>query len=428
MSIRTRWLACIRIRRVCPLPGDGTRSAFPPLSPFRPAARAWPPLTITLAIQALASAAVIAPTAVAPVINAELGLPTAAVGIYIALVYLGAMVASVLGSHVVTRHGAIRTSQYALGACALGLVLIASGQMPLALLGALVLGLGYGPITPASSQILARATPAHRMGLVFSLKQTGVPLGGVLAGLAGPPLTLATGWPVALSIFALAALLCAAIAQRLRTALDADRPATFAWPGAAALLRPVRMVWAARELRTLAACSFVFSALQVCLTAYAVSWLTSDLGWALVAAGVALSVSQSAGVVGRVLWGWIADRGPGARRMLALLCVMMIASALLAPWLDPGTAPPLVLLALALFGATAIGWNGIYLAAVARLVPAGQAAAATGGTLAFTYLGVVLGPPLFGLVAARAQSHGIAFAATALPLGLCLVALWRSGR
>lgn len=387
--------------------------------------RTWPALLVTLAIQALASAAVIAPTAVAPVITSGMGLPTSAVGVYIALVYLGAMVASVGGSHFVTHLGAIRTSQIALLACAAGLAAVATGQVLLAVPGAFVLGLGYGPITPASSQILARATPPHRMGLVFSVKQTGVPLGGVLAGLAVPPLTLATAWPLALLATALLTLACAALAQPLRTALDSDRSPGGTWPGLAAFLRPVRMVWQARELRTLALCSFVFSAVQVCLTAYAVSWLTADLGWALVAAGVALAVSQTAGVAGRVLWGWIADRGPGARRMLIALSLVMMACALVAPWLGRHSPTPWVLAALALFGGTAIGWNGVYLAAVARLAPSGQAGTATGGTLAYTYLGVVLGPPLFGLLAAEMHSHGAAFAAAALPLALCTFALLR---
>lgn len=387
--------------------------------------RTWPALLVTLAIQALASAAVIAPTAVAPVITGSMALPTSAVGVYIALVYLGAMLASVGCSHFITHHGAIRTSQVSLLACAAGLALVASGRLALALPGALLLGVGYGPITPASSQILARATPPHRMGLVFSIKQTGVPLGGVLAGLAVPPLTLATAWPVALIGIALLSLACAALAQPLRAALDADRSAGAAWPGPAAFWRPVRMVWQASELRTLALCSFVFSAVQVCLTAYAVSWLTADLGWALVAAGVALAVSQTAGVAGRVLWGWIADHGPGARRMLIALSLLMLACALLMPWLGRHSPPAFVLAALALFGGTAIGWNGVYLAAVARLAPAGQAGAATGGTLAYTYLGVVLGPPLFGLLATQTHSHGLAFAATALPLALCTFALLR---
>lgn len=383
-------------------------------------------LTMTLAIQALASAALIAPTAVAPVITAEMALPAAAVGLYVAIVYLGAMVATVVGSHLIVHHGAIRTSQYALGLCALGLALICSGSTPVAVLGAFVLGLGYGPITPASSQILARTTPTHRMGLVFSLKQTGVPLGGVIAGLVMPSLTLAAGWTVALLCIALAAVACALLSQSLRASLDVDLSDAAHRSGLAALIRPVRMIWDAPRLRTLAMCSFVFSAVQVCLTAFLVSYLTAQLRWPLVAAGVALSVSQVAGVVGRVLWGWVADHGPGARSMLIALCMAMIASGLAMPLLGSASPHALVLAAVVIYGGTAIGWNGVFLAAVARLAPSGQAGVATGGTLAFTYLGVVVGPPLFGAIASLGADYSLAFAATAAPLLLCLVALQRT--
>ncbi|WP_232540159.1 MFS transporter [Azohydromonas aeria] len=400
----------------------------PPAAPRAPSAFAC--LAATLAIQVLASAAVIAPTAVAPVIGAQMGLPAAAVGLYVALVYLGAMLASVLGSHFIARHGAIRTSQASLALCAAGLGLIATATLWAALPGAFILGLGYGPITPASSQILARTTPAHRMGLVFSLKQTGVPLGGVIAGLVVPPLSLAAGWPLALGLLAAASLLCAALAQPLRAALDADAGGSQAGAGTGfgALARPVALVWADATLRRLALCSLVFSCVQVCVTAYLVSFLTAQLHWALVAAGVALSVTQTAGVAGRVLWGAVADRGPGARRMLLALCVLMIAAGAAMPLLRPDSPAALVLALLAIYGGTAIGWNGVYLAEVARLAPPGQAGVATGGVLAFTYLGVVAGPPLFGALASSGAGFGWAYAATGLPLLGCLALLAGAGR
>jgi MFS family permease len=80
---------------------------------------------------------------------------------------------------------------------------------------------------------------------------------------------------------------------------------------------------------------------------------------------------------------------------------------------------------LALFGASAIGWNGVYLAEVAREAPAGQASVATGGTLAITFLGVVLGPPVFGALSGAAGSYRIGFVAVALALVVCLAALLR---
>ncbi|WP_298232106.1 MFS transporter [uncultured Azohydromonas sp.] len=384
-------------------------------------------LFITLAMQSLASAAVIAPTVVAPRLLARMGLPPAAVGVYMALVYLGAMFASVLGMHVIALHGAIRTSQWALGLCALGLALVATAYLPLALAGALVLGLGYGPMTPASSHILARTTPAHRMGMVFSVKQTGVPLGGVIAGLVVPSLALAAGGQAAaLAVVALATALCAWPAQRLRATLDVELSRGGGWPSLGALLQPVRVVWRSPRLRTLALCSFIFSAVQVCLTAYLVSFLTGQLHWTLVAAGAALSASQTAGVVGRVLWGWVADNGPGARLTLIGLCALMIGCGLCMRLFGPATPALVVLGVLLVYGATALGWNGVYLAAVARLAGPAQAGMATGGTLAFTYFGVVVTPPLFGLIASRQADFGLAYALSAVPLALCLGAMWRA--
>ena len=76
-----------------------------------------------------------------------------------------------------TRFGPIRVSQAGLFLCLAGLAAASSGLLPAVLLGALLLGLGYGPATPASSMILARAAPPHLLALTFSIKQTGVPLG-----------------------------------------------------------------------------------------------------------------------------------------------------------------------------------------------------------------------------------------------------------
>src|ERR1700722_10900816 len=88
----------------------------------------------------------------------------------------------------------MRLVQLCLVACRLGIVLVASARLPLVILAALILGLGYGPVTPASSHILVRQSPVGRRALIFSIKQTGVPLGGVLAGIIVPILVLSLGW------------------------------------------------------------------------------------------------------------------------------------------------------------------------------------------------------------------------------------------
>ena len=64
-----------------------------------------------------------------------------------------------------------------------------------AVLGAMLLGLGYGPVTPSSAIILVSTLPARFRSLGFSIKQTGVPVGAGACGLAIPALVAAFGEP-----------------------------------------------------------------------------------------------------------------------------------------------------------------------------------------------------------------------------------------
>lgn len=382
-------------------------------------------LAATLTVQSLVSMSLLTLPAIAPLIADLLGIPAAYVGTYVAIAYVGAMVASLLSGSATRRFGAIRASQAGLCVCALGLALCAVESVPAMAAGALLVGLGYGPITPASSHLLARTTPAHRMSFVFSVKQTGVPLGGVLAGLIVPGLAQWIGWQAAFLAVAAANLCCALAIQPLRAPLDADRDPTQELSAGNGLAGPLRLVFSQRSLAVLAGVSFLFSIAQLSLTSYLVTFLHQDLGMELVAAGFALAVSQAAGVGGRLLWGYVSDHYLGAVRTLMGLSLLIALCALATPLLrtiDSGLA---VLIVLCLFGGSAIGWNGVYLAEVARQAPVNQASMATAGTLSMTFLGVVVGPPVFGAVASMSGSYGFAYATLLVPAGICLALLWR---
>jgi len=381
-------------------------------------------LAVTLAIQAMVSMALLTLPVMGPEVARALSVPTGLLGVYVALAYLGAMAASVIGGAAVARLGAVRISQLGLLLCAAGLLLSALPWLPAMGLGALLIGLGYGPATPASSHLLARSTPPHRVSLVFSIKQTGVPVGGLLAGALVPGMALALGWQAALLLVAAACVLCALLAQTVRAAFDADRDRSLPLVPAQ-VTQPVRLVLGHPALRQLALCSFFFSIIQLSLTTYLVTYLHESVGYSLVAAGLALSVAQSAGVAGRIGWGWVADRWLDARRTLILLSGLMVLGCAAVAALSAAMPLPLVLGALLLFGASAIGWNGVYLSEVARQAPPGMASVATGGTLFITFSGVVTGPALFGVLASLSGGYRLAYAMLALPALACALLLWR---
>ena len=363
---------------------------------------------------------------VAPVVAKAIGVSTTYVGFYVAIVYLAAMFATILGGSAVKRWGALRLSQIALLSSATGLMLCAIPHpVPIAI-GAFFIGLGYGPVTPASSHLLIKTTPPERLSLVFSIKQTGVPVGGALAGVLVPQLEMLFNWQWAFVSIGVVCVLFAFLVNPLRQTLDTDRDPAFRTSIAKSLVDPVKLVWSQKALRTLAGVSFLFAITQLSLTTYLVTFLYEDLGWALVAGGLALAVAQGAGIAGRVLWGWVADNWLGSGYMLMIVAGLLAASALAGVFFTPDTPHIWLYIVLAVFGATAIGWNGVFLAEVARQAPAGQAGLATGGTLGFTFLGVLCGPPLFGVAASNIGSYGLSYALLIIPAGLILWLLWRS--
>jgi MFS family permease len=382
-------------------------------------------LAATLTVQSLAAMALLTLPVVAPSVAAALGISPAYVGLYIALAYAGAMAASLLAGGAVRRFGAIRMSQVGLILCATG-VAMSTIESPLAMaVGAVLVGLGYGPITPASSHLLVRSTPAHRMSLVFSIKQTGVPLGGVLAGVIVPSLADLIGWQGAFLTVAAATVICSVAIQPLCGPLDADKDRTQRLSFGNGLAAPLKLVFSHRSLTVLAAVSFLFSITQLSLTTYLVTFLHEDLSMGLIVAGFTLAIAQAAGVAGRLLWGYMADRFLGSTNMLALLAILIAVCAVATALLQYTDSKVLIIVVLSLFGSSAVGWNGVYLAEVARQAPKGQASVATGGTLSMTFLGVVVGPPLFGVIATVFGSYSLAYASLIVPAGLCLWLLLR---
>ncbi len=365
---------------------------------------------------------------VAPVVARVLDISTTYLGAYVALVYFAAMLASLLGGAAVRRWGAIRLSQAGLISSGVGLCLCAIPHPAVIALGALFIGAGYGPITPASSHLLIKTTPPSQLSLVFSIKQTGVPLGGMIAGALVPSLDLLIGWQTTFVAAGMVCFLCAWYIQSLRAGLDDDRNASVKLSIVGSFVKPLRLVFGHRSLRNLSYMSFLFSMCQMSLMAYLVTFLFEDLQWSIVAGGVALTVAQAAGVSGRIFWGFVSDRWLGALKMLIVIAVLLIAGALGTSLLRADSSPWLLYGVLIVFGASAIGWNGVYLAEIARQAPAGQASIATGGTLCITFLGVVMGPPFFGMLAGAIHSYGMSYGFLAIPGLIILVLLLKLKR
>lgn len=374
------------------------------------------PLGAMFVVQTLMAMAGLTVPVFAVPLAADLGISPGWVGLYMSAVFIVAMFSGVLGGAAVVRLGAIRVAQLCLAVAGAALALMTVGAVHWAVLAALMIGFSYGPPTPASSHILARVTPPRFMPIVFSLKQTGVPAGGALAGALVPAMVLAWGWRGAAWAVAGACFAAALLLQPLHGRFDADRDRKHRI--GRDLAGPLRLVMRDPAMRRLAFLAGAFSAVQMSLVAYLVTFLVQELRLDLVAAGAVLAAAQLAGVGGRILWGLVSGTLLGARWLLFMLgLVMAVASVMLAGF-HPASPSWLLYVVAVLFGASAIGWNGVMLAELARIAPPGMAGVATGGSIFITFAGVTISPALFsGLLAL-----GLGYKSGFLMLGMIAVA------
>ena len=385
------------------------------------------PLLAMMLVQTMVAMALVTVPVLTPEIAAALDIDTATVGLYQSIAFAGAAFLTLMSGSLVLRHGGVRVNQISVMLSAAGIGLAIGGVVPVVALGAVLAGMGYGLATPGASHVLARVTPPTRRGLVFSVKQSAVPLGGLVAGVLFPPVAERFGWTWAVALSCCMVLSAALLIQPLRARLDDDRdPAHRIRIGAPG--QSIRLVLATPGLRPLVLVAFSFGAMQLSLFAFLVTFLVERVGLDLVAAGLLFSVMQGAGVVARVGWGWVSDRWVPARPLLAMLGAGTIASTLAAAAFS-GAWPFAGLVAVcAALGLTAVGWNGIYLAEVARVVPIEKVGAATGGVLMFTFVGIVVGPSSFAAIVAMTGSHAAALIALdALVLVTVVALLTRRG-
>ncbi len=364
-------------------------------------------------VQGLATFGVLALPTLATKAAPDFGLGPEAVGYQISVIYLAAASFSSVAGLFVRRYGAASVSLLALAFCGLGLIGIATGSLAVAVIGSLSLGCAYGLTNPAASHLLLRFAPRQHQNLIFALKQSGVPLGGILAALMLPSLSERTGWRTAL-LLSVALLIALAIPLALaRKRLDADRDPG-ARLGSGGLMQGVRLVTVHPVLRPLAIMGFAYASFQFCLFTFLITMLVKDFGWSLVAAGGLATFMQTGGALGRIAWSVLADRiGHG----LWVLVVIGVASSVLALGLAfAGPSWPVWALSALLlaFGFCLVGWNGLWMAEIARTAGQANVGLATGGVLVFTYAGVTLGPATFALVYRWLGSYAATYGAFAV--------------
>jgi MFS family permease len=368
----------------------------------------------------------------APLLIAHGGFSEASIGYLSALNMLGSILFLVLGAPFIRRLGPLRSLQIGLLLGLAGLCVMAAPLFVATALASFLIGVAYAPSAPAGNEVLHRyAPPAHRT-LIFSIKQAGVPIGGVLAGLALPPVAQAYGWQAALAFAALITAATIAAVQPMREATDAMRDSSVPI-GPANILsmdnlkRPLTAVWANSALRSVALVGACFAVAQGVWLTFIVSMGVSSLGLDFATAGVTFAVMQATGVFGRVLLGWMADRLGSGRLTLRIVAVTSALSSLALAAAGPSWSHGVILALAGIAGVTVSSWNGVQMSEIAKLAPKGAIAEASAGATIVIFLGYVVGPVMMSWVLTATGRYDIGFALVAATTLLALLGLRGGG-
>ena len=357
----------------------------------------WLVLSLVTLAHGVGALSVLAVAPLSPFLLEGLDLSRGQVGLFLPAVYLGGVLMSLPAGWLTDRLGVRLTLGG--GLLVIGVLVLAAASAPglPALLGALVAaGFGFSVLNPSSGKAVIEWFPPRGRGLAMGIKQTGLTLGGLTAALALPPVAQSLDWRRALATAGAVSLVAAALVLVVyRTPGPSTEARSASWPRLVELgifmRRPGVLVVFVSGL--------ALSTAQSSVLAYLALYAKETFALSAVAAGQVLALAQLGGTASRLAWGAISDRFFGGRRrpgvvVSALIGALAFCLLALGATLPSAAAVPLAVVA----GAGAFGWVGLYFALVAEIGGARYAGLLTGVAVAFAWSGVLVGPPVFGLL------------------------------
>jgi MFS family permease len=348
-------------------------------------------------------------------IKAELGVSAAVAGLAVSSFAFGKIFGSYVAGLAADRLGERRV--IVAGALTVGTLTLVAAATPdsLIFLVLFVAGLAASTSTPAGGRLVLMAFPRERHGLALSLRQCGIPAGGLVAAALLPWLAHLWSWRWSLAV-AGAITLATALPLLVHPVEQDDEMEARAGTGSVSPARD-------RNIRLLTIWGCLVVTGQYTILAFLALDLHQRAGLSLVSASLLVSLANATGIVGRITWGALSDRAlsRGRKPLLLALNVSGLTAAVLL-FATPHRAPVWVFVALAaLAGFALIGYQGLWITLLAEMAGPRRVGAATGFAVTFTQMAISLTPPVFGLIADVAGTYRAVWGALVCLLLLALI-------
>ena len=265
--------------------------------------------------------------------------------------------------------------------------------------GYLLVGMGYGFITPATnSMIMSARSGSYPVSL--GIKQAGVPLGALLSSLILPFIALRLSLRFSLLTITIASAVVLLSLRRFPDHEGISRK--FHTYLRDSLIRPLRN----RSLLIISSVAIPLSwAQQTLLTYYALSVTAQNHNPER--SILLLSVLLSGAVAGRIIWGVLGRTTFNRRRFGQWALIIMLSGSLI--FALPYAIRDQILLVPYAFatGMNALSWNSTYVTLVSETAPRGEVGTYSGLSLFLVAWGTIVGTPLSGIVVDLTHSYSV---------------------
>ena len=342
-----------------------------------------------------------------PFLRDALNLTHAEVGFLMSFIYIGVVSSSLFFGWLTDLLGERQALTLGLGIQ--GAFMMGFAWVHVFVLGGLLLllsGIGYSSVNPATTKGVMRWFPPQGRATAMGIKQTGIPLGGILASSTLPALALILGWRFSVTLVG-AATLVFILAVRTRIP-PAPSGAT---PPAGMRRTQLREVFSNRSILALSIMGIFLAGAQLAIITHLVLFLKKEYLFSTVLAGFFLALVQAGGIAGRIGWGLVSDFLARGRRksILVIIGIIAVVQLFLLGRIGKDIPMGLLVLFIALLGSTTIGYHGVLFGLMGEIVRREVVGLATGFSLTITFLGIVLYPPLFGYLVDRLGSYSPAW-------------------
>jgi Sugar phosphate permease len=369
-------------------------------SPYR-----WVILNVAFFVQVCCSLVISCLSPLGPYIKEDLGISYVQLGLLFSVCNLGSMVILTFTGHLVDKAGVRKImlmGQIILGICvAAAAITNAQWQLLLVLFLAGICNSIAGPTTVKA--IVTWFAPKSR-ATAMGIKQAGIPVAGIVAGAVLPTVAIAFGWRAGIAIIGAVIALSGVISFMLYRDSDIMKEMRKAGISNITWREVVKDVFTRDIVFLSVGCAFLMG-VQFAFTSYLVVYLGGVFTAASVAAPVILagtfySINSAGGMIGRVGLGLVSDRLFGGKRKGTLIGVNAIGVIILLMMAFgvPGMGVIGIGILVFLFGLTAVSFTGLQLSMVSELAGFKASGVATGFTLALSFGGMMLVPPIYGYV------------------------------